>query len=180
MLLELNIFILHWLDSRFCIYRNNLWLKGWSVERGKGGIGIESMFRGYARWFKLDAIPTQITSKTTIYKNKPLIEANKLFTCVASKGTNLFRKKAHALSIFVSLDCLAPVLYVINPLCEVDKTSLGVQFSVLIHQTVAQLAPIHVFLPYCLLSHLISEIKGDISQLIPRPKNFITSNSILF
>lgn len=69
---------------------------------------------------------------------------------------------------------------VINPLCEVDKTSLGVQFSVLIHQTVAQLAPIHVFLPYCLLSHLISEIKGDISQLIPRPKNFITSNSILF
>lgn len=86
-------------------------MKGSSVERGKGGTGIESMFMGYARWFKFDAIPTQITSKTTIYKNKPLIEANKLFTCVASKSTNLFRKKAHALSIFVSLDCLAPVLY---------------------------------------------------------------------
>lgn len=98
--MEPNIFVLHWLDSRFCIYRNNLWLKGWSVERGKGGIGIESMFMGYARWFKFDAIPTQITSKTTIYKNKPLIEANKLFTCVASKSTNLFRKKSSCIVHF--------------------------------------------------------------------------------
>lgn len=140
------------------------------------------MFRGYARWFKLEAIPTQITSRTTIYKNKPLIEANKLFTCVASKSTNLFWKKSSCIVhfCFIGLPGTSPLHIDLNPFCEVDKTSLGVQFSVLIHQTVAQLAPIHVFLPYCLLSHLISEIKGDISQLIPRPKNFITSNSILF
>lgn len=56
MFLEFNIFVLYWLDSRFCIYRNNLWLKGLSVERGKGGIGIELMFMGYVRWFKFDAI----------------------------------------------------------------------------------------------------------------------------
>lgn len=123
---------------------------------------------------------TQITSKTTIYKNKPLIEANKLFTCVVI----CFEKKLmHCPFLFHWIAWHQSFTHrsvVINPLCEVDKTSLGVQFSVLIHQTVAQLAPIHVFLPYCLLSHLISEIKGDISQLIPRPKNFITSNSILF
>lgn len=146
MLLELNIFILHWLDSRFCIYRNNLWLKGWSVERGKGGIGIESMFRGYARWFKLDAIPTQITSKTTIYKNKPLIEANKLFTCVASKGTNLFGKKAHALSIFVSLDCLAPVLLLSIPSVRWIKHHLE---SNSLYLYIRQLRSLRPFMYFC-------------------------------
>lgn len=112
----------------------------------------------------LTLIPTHITF--TIYKIKPLIKANKLFTCKTSKSTNLFWEKLmHCPFLFYWIAWHQSFTHrsvVINPLCEVDKTSLGVHFSVLVHQTVA---PIHVFLPYCLLSHLISEIKGDRSQL---------------
>lgn len=84
------IFVLHWLGCRFCFC-------DWSVGRfmldgRREGQGRDCL--GCSKRIPIRDVDFSIDFHTLhlqfINKNKPLIKANKFFTCRASKSTNLF------------------------------------------------------------------------------------------